>query len=153
MPFRRLIETGKLSPTAFVELGLGRFVNAGSDLEWLAEQGATMRRAEDVLPLRRFRRDILSAALEIALRTESAAFLSIDLDGIDSSQAPGVSAMNPSGLTVRHAALLAEAAGRERRVWHFDIMELSPPHDVAGRTARVAAHLFMSFIAGVVERA
>ena len=153
MPFRALIETGKLSPTSFVELGLGRFVNAGADLEWLAEQGATMRRADDVFPLRRFRREILPAAMEIALRTESAAFVSIDLDGIDSAQAPGVSAMNPSGLTVRHAALLAEAAGRERRVWHFDIMELCPAHDVAGRTARVAAHLFLSFIAGVVERA
>lgn len=153
MPFRRLIEMGKLSPSAFVELGLGRFVNAEVDLEWLAEQGATMRRADDVFPLRRYRREILPAAMELALRTESAAFVSIDLDGIDSAQSPGVSAMNPSGLTVRHAALLAEAAGREQRVKHFDIMELCPPHDVAGRTSRVAAHLFLSFIAGVVERA
>ena len=152
MPFRRLIEKGSLSPTAFVELGLGRFANAGGDLEWLIAQGATTRRADDLLDLQAFEQRALPAAMELALRTESAAFVSIDLDGIDASQAPGVSAMNPSGLSVRHAAALAEAAGRERRVWHFDIMELCPPHDVAGRTARVAAHLFLSFIAGVVER-
>ena len=153
MPFRRLIEKSWLSPTAFVEIGLGRFANSEADVEWLSEQGATAWRADDVVGLRRYRREVLPAAFEIALRTESAAFVSIDLDGIDSSQAPGVSAPSPSGLSVRHAALLAEAAGREQRVWHFDIMELSRPHDVAGRTARVAAHLFLSFVAGVVERA
>jgi formimidoylglutamase len=153
MPFRKLIEKSWLSPTAFVEVGLSRFVNSEADWEWLVEQGSVAWRADDVLGLRRYRREVLPAAMKIALRTESAAFVSIDLDGIDSAQAPGVSAMNPCGLSVRHAALLAEAAGREQRIWHFDIMELSPPHDVTGRTARVAAHLFLSFVAGVVERA
>jgi arginase family enzyme len=46
------------------------------------------------------------------------------------------------------AVRLAEAAGRDARVGHFNIMELCPPHDPDGRTARVAALLFLSFIAG-----
>lgn len=91
-------------------------------------------------------------ALEARSHQERTLFLSLDLDAIDSSQAPGVSASNPSGLSVHHAAQLAESAGREPRVRHFDIMELCPSHDVAGRTARVAAYLFMSFLAGFAER-
>jgi arginase family enzyme len=30
----------------------------------------------------------------------------------------------------------------------MDFMELSPPHDAQGRTARLAAHLFLAFLAG-----
>src|SRR5690606_7012839 len=63
MPSRRLSEKGSMSATAFVELGLGRFVNAGADIEWLAEQGATLRRADDILGPRRYRREVLPAAL------------------------------------------------------------------------------------------
>jgi arginase family enzyme len=56
------------------------------------------------------------------------------------------------GLSVECAARFAEEAGRRAEVRHFDIMELSPPHDVDGRTARVAALLFMQFVAGFAER-
>jgi formiminoglutamase len=81
-----------------------------------------------------------------------ACFLSIDLDGLDAAFAPGVSAPSPFGLPVQHAARLADAAGRHPRFIHFDIMELSPPHDVGGLTARVAALLFLSFVGGWRER-
>jgi formiminoglutamase len=78
--------------------------------------------------------------------------LSIDLDGIDAAQAPGVSARNPLGLGVAHAAELAEAAGLRREIKHFDVMELCPAHDTDERTAHVAAYLFLSFMAGYARR-
>jgi formimidoylglutamase len=153
MPFRRLITGGHVDPRAFVELGLGRFANDRGDVEWARSEGATLVTADDVLrvddvsasPLPSV--PSLSTLLAQAL-APGAGFVSIDLDGIDAAFAPGVSAPNPLGLGVGYAARLAEMAGADPRVGHFDIMELCPPHDQQGRTARVAALLFLSFLAG-----
>jgi len=143
MPFRRLITGGHVDPRAFVELGLGRFANDQGDVAWARAQGVTLLAADAVLAVHATPPDLFAHAL-----APGAGFVSIDLDGIDAAFAPGVSAPNPLGVGVADAARLAESAGRDARVGHFDIMELSPPHDADGRTARVAALLFMSFIAG-----
>jgi formiminoglutamase len=147
MPFRWLIEEGRLDPCAFAEVGLGRFANDETDARWLIERGATLVLAEDVL-------DTGSAVgwLEQVLARAGAGFLSIDLDGLDASAVPGVSAPSPLGVSVRHAAELAERAGADSRVLQLDLMELCPPHDPSGRSARVAAHLFLSFVAGFGAR-
>ena len=148
MPFRKLIEGGYLEPRRFVELGLNRFANDAADFRWLKEQGAELVLVDGVL------REGVQAAvhLERALAGGSG-FLSIDLDGIDSAFAPGVSAKNPLGLRVEHAAELAEWAGSRPEIRHFDLMELCPTHDVDGRTARVAAYLLLAFMAGFSRRA
>jgi formimidoylglutamase len=150
MPFRRLIDGGWLAPRRFVELGLGRFANDEGDLAWLAAKKAKLVFADEVLA----RAEVpVAELLDAALDGPGPAFVSIDLDGIDGAQAPGVSAVNPMGLAVRHAAALADAAGAAPGVRHFDVMELCPPHDDGGRTARVAALLFLSFVAGFGRRA
>jgi len=143
MPFRRLITGGHLDPRAFVELGLGRFANDPDDVAWARAQGVTLLDASALLAVHAAPPDLFAHAL-----APGAGFVSIDLDGIDAASAPGVSAPSPLGVDVADAARLAEAAGRDPRVGHFDIMELCPAHDPDGRTARVAALLFLSFIAG-----
>jgi formiminoglutamase len=144
MAFRKLIDEKFLDPRRFTTVGVGRFVNDEPDCAWLTTQGASLIYADDFLaePLR------VDREFAATFADSTPGFLSIDLDAIDSSAAPGVSATNPAGLTVRHAAAFAEHAGLNPNVRHFDIMELSPPHDPTGRTARVAAVLFLSFVAG-----
>lgn len=83
---------------------------------------------------------------------EGELFVSLDLDVIDQAFAPGVSAMNPQGWSPSLAERWALAAGRHPRVHCFDIMELSPPNDENGRTSRLAAHLFLTFLRGYAER-
>lgn len=79
-------------------------------------------------------------------------FVSFDLDVLDMAHAPGVSAPNPSGWTPREAETWLLACGADPRVRCFDLMELCPAHDEGGRTARLAAHLFLTFLAGVAAR-
>jgi formimidoylglutamase len=146
MPFRRLIEGGFLDPRRFVELGLNRFANERADVEWLRSRGAELVLVQDVLA------GGLQAPHLSRAFTGGLGFLSIDLDGLDGAVAPGVSAKNPLGLRVEHAAELAEAAGARSEVRHFDVMELCPAQDVDGRTARVAAYLFLCFVAGFARR-
>lgn len=78
--------------------------------------------------------------------------VSLDLDVLDAAFAPGVSALNPCGLSPSQLAPLLKALGRDPRVRGFDIMELNPLHDQEARTAKVAAHLFLCFLCGLAER-
>ena len=66
-------------------------------------------------------------------------YISIDLDGIDPSEAPGVAHPEPGGLTVRE--LLAVLDRQIAGIVGIDIVELNPGRDVSGVTAILAAKL------------
>lgn len=149
MPFRSLIDGNHLDPKRFVEYGTARFANAREHVEWAAGRGATIATMDALReghwPAR--------AAFGMAFPDRgSQGFVSIDMDSVDGSVAPGVSAVNPDGFDVRTVCSIAERAGAHAGVRHFDIMELSPPHDESGRTARIAALIFLSFLTGFAER-
>lgn len=157
IPFRALIDGGFLDPERFVEYGAGRFTNSAEHHEWLTSRGATIIGIDKA---RSYDRALRLAFERISRSAQhEPTFVSFDLDAIDSSQAPGVSAPCPYGFSVQEAARIARNAGEEASVRHFDLMELSPPNDDPspdaapyGRTARVAAFLFLTFLAGVKER-
>lgn len=146
MPFRALIEGGQVEAARFSVLGVGRFANARAHTEWLASRGGTM------VPIANLTDDPPALLRSALARAGHRAFVSFDMDSLDASAAPGVSAPNPAGLNTHAAATMCEAAGADQRVGHFDIMELCPPHDADGRTARAAALLFLSFLAGFSRR-
>ena len=66
-------------------------------------------------------------------------YVSIDLDGIDPSAAPGVSHHEPGGLTVRETLDLLD----RQTAWlaGADVVELNPSRDINGVTAVLAAKL------------
>lgn len=133
MPFRRLIEHGGIGKLAL--FGFDPLSNTPAHLDWFKAHGGELA---DWPPTQWPR--------------AQAQFVSICLDVIDMAQAPGVSAPHPIGWPAQTIADYAEAAGRMPSVCCFDIMELSPPNDEQGRTARLAAHLFMRFLAGLNQR-
>ncbi len=135
MPFRRLVED--CGVRALHVHGLNPLVNSQSHLDWFQAHAGHVEHdttPDDPWP-------------------EGDLLVSLDLDVIDQAHAPGVSAMNPAGWSPLLAQRWARAAGRHPRVRCFDIMELSPPHDEFGRTARLAAHLFLTFLTGFAQRA
>ena len=148
MPFRQLIEQGFMDPARFVELGIGRFSNSREHIEYLTTRSAHLVTIDRLLSDPKIEVD---RAFEHAFGSGAPGFVTIDLDSLDGSFAPGVSAVNPMGVTPAIAASVAEQAGSNPMVRHFDIMELSPTHD-DGRTARLAALLFIHFLAGFERR-
>lgn len=133
MPFRRLIEGGHAN--ALTIHGFQPLANGTEHLRWFQAHGGHVSdlSPEDPWPMQD-------------------TFVSLDLDVIDQAHAPGVSAMNPCGWSPSLAEAWVAAAGRNPRVRCFDIMELSPPNDPSGRTARLAAHLFLTFLRAFAER-
>jgi arginase len=66
-------------------------------------------------------------------------YISIDLDGIDPSEAPGVAHPEPGGLTLRE--LLAVLRAQNAPIVGADIVELNPRRDRGDVTAILAAKL------------
>ncbi|HET7520325.1 MAG TPA: arginase family protein [Candidatus Limnocylindria bacterium] len=84
---------------------------------------------------------------------EASVFLSFDLDGLDPSVAPAVSALSPGGLTWAHATdLVLGLAGRPGFAGAA-FTELVPALDVDGRSSLAVARLVTLLLAGMARRA
>lgn len=134
MPFRRLVEDCGV-PALHLH-GFRPLVNSQEHLEWFREHGGQLYPDE----------------AEVRLPEAKNLFVSFDLDVLDVAHAPGVSAINPVGWTVREAEAWVKACGKSDAVHCFDLMELNPAFDPDNRTARVAAHLFLTFLSGFAQR-
>jgi arginase len=78
---------------------------------------------------------------------EGPLYISIDIDGIDPSEAPGVSHPEPGGLRLRE--VLAAIHKQTAPIVGADIVELNPARDVGGVTAIVAAKLVRELAARI----
>jgi agmatinase len=80
-----------------------------------------------------------------------ALYLTIDLDVLEASVAPGHSLQEPGGLDYRQLrAILAEVA-RRGRVIGVDVVELNPARDPSGVTARVATWTITHLLSDVFD--
>ena len=138
MPFRRLVEEGIASSLTIV--GMNPLVNSREHAAWFREHGGREAAASD-----------LAMDVSNSHARATGTFASFDMDVLDQSIAPGVSAMNPDGLTVGMAAKALLGITRISSLRCLDFMELCPPHDDRGRTARVAAHLFLIALSGLMQ--
>ncbi len=136
MPFRKLIDDG-ISDRLLIA-GFDPFANAQEHVAWFESHAGTI--IPDVA-----RYGLPQQSIKTLTSTHGT-FCSFDMDVLDQSIAPGVSAMNPCGLSVEKAATALALISRIPSLRCLDFMELSPPHDDQGRTARVAAHLFLTVL-------
>lgn len=147
MPFRALIEGGYVSNIACV--GMNPLVNTREHAEYLRARGGEIVAGLDAQQAMACLGDKLGPG---SGGEDRRAFVSLDMDALDASVAPGVSALNASGFLAREVQEMVALAGRSPAVRCFDIMELNPLFDQDGRTARVAAHMFLTFLRALAER-
>jgi formimidoylglutamase len=137
-PYRRALETPICHGTRTFILGTRDFANASYYDAWVREQGIT------TIPVDWF--DLHAAwqlAAEVRAKLEQssdAIFLSID---IDAAEVPGSSAAAPGTLTAREMIAVVRQFAASPKLIGADLSELSPPWDVDGRTAKLAARLFL----------
>ncbi len=121
-PFARIMEEGLAS--RLVQVGI-RTLNP--DCRAQAE-----RFGVEIVPMRDF------SAANVPIPS-APLYISFDLDGLDPAYAPGVSHLEPGGLSVRQ--VLDVLARIEGPIVGGDVVELNPDRDVNGITAIVAAKL------------
>jgi arginase len=131
-PFARIMEAGLAK--RLVQVGV-RTLNAHC-----RQQAA--RFGVEVVPMAEFTPDLVPVL-------EGPLYISIDLDGIDPAEAPGVSHPEPGGLTMRE--VLAVLRRQTAPVVGADVVELNPRFDQNDRTAIVAAKLVRELAALMVR--
>jgi arginase family enzyme len=148
MAFRRLIE--ECGVRALHVHGLNPLANAREHVQWFTAHGGSVRAPglSGLSPPS----DMQSGTTAEDPFPSGPLFASFDLDVIDAAAAPGVSALNPAGWMPAQAEAWMLALGRRKELRALDIMELNPAFDEGGRTARLAAHLFLTFLRGFAER-
>lgn len=68
-------------------------------------------------------------------------WVSLDLDSIDSTYAPGAAMPNQAGLTYREVTTIAAYIGKKCNVIGMDVVEYNPLQDTDGKTAELAIEL------------
>lgn len=81
-----------------------------------------------------------------------ALYVSVDLDVLDLSLVPGTTLPEPGGPSYRQVREALVEIARRGRVVGFDIVELNPPFDLAGSTARVATWLITHFLSEIFDQ-
>ena len=152
VPFRKALafEGGPLRGRNLTQIGIAEFANAPQHARFAEEQGVTV-----IGNLEVFERG-LDACVEEAINRAAdgtdAIYVSIDVDVIDHSQAPGTAAPNPNGLDAREVFRALRRIARRPDVVGMDVVEISPTLEPGNLTGNVGAMLALSLLAGVSER-
>jgi agmatinase len=74
-------------------------------------------------------------------------YLTVDIDSVDSSAAPGTGYTNFGGFTSREFLRTLKALGASEKIGGIDLVEVTPPRDHGGNTAYLAALGLVEFLA------
>jgi formiminoglutamase len=93
-----------------------------------------------------------SAIAKLYDQSEGPTLVSFDIDAVDQSQAPGVSAPATGGMSTELWLAAAFQAGACAQVSSCDLVEMNPNYDRDGQTARLAALTVWQVLRGVALR-
>ncbi len=89
-------------------------------------------------------RAVMDEAIEIASNGTAGFHLSVDMDYLDPSEAPGVGTPIRGGGTYREAHLAMEMISDSGMMLSMEVVEVNPVVDEVNRTADLAVELVMS---------
>lgn len=78
-------------------------------------------------------------------------YVTIDIDGLDPSIAPGTGTPSPGGLLYDEVNELLEGIAKRGDVIGFDLVEVAPPYDPTGMTGQVAARIMLDLLSYVLK--
>jgi formiminoglutamase len=149
-PVRNLIESGILEGKNVWNIGLHGYFNAKSLKTYADEKGV------NYVTLKQARREGILQVIERALKDLSkrvdVIYLTVDMDVLDISYAPGVPAATPGGMKTDELFELVLTAGKHPMVQAMDIVCLDPFKDVAQATVKAGVHVMLSFLTGFALR-
>ena len=89
-------------------------------------------------------RNIIEQAIAVASGGTAGFHVSLDMDVLDPTEAPGVGTPCPGGISYREAHLAMEMIADSRSMLSFEVVEVNPILDTANRTGLLAVELALS---------
>lgn len=141
-PYRQLLEEKKIEAKNFFELANQPFVNSALYKTYLEKKKVK------TVTLEQFRQKGIAQTLRAILKSNKSKsiFWGIDMDSVRSSDAPGVSASYPTGLTAEELLSISAIAGNDKRSSVVEISEVNPRFDIDNRTCKLAALAILAFL-------
>lgn len=141
-PYRQLLEDEHIQPNHFYEIAYQPFANSITYQQYLDEKGVT------TYSLQQVHEQGLDNLLKKILASfdNQAIFWGLDMDVVRAADAPGVSAVNPTGLTGEEFTHIGTIAGTYSQTRIFEITEVNPTYDIDERTCRLAAATIWNFL-------
>ena len=141
-PYRQLLDEKIIRPDNFYELAGKRIANSPAYHEFLEKLGV------NIFSLQEMRREGSGALVRSILNGSSsdAIFWGYDIDAVRSTDAPGVSAPYPEGLSAEEINEIARISGADDRTRMIEITEVNPEYDIDGRTSKLAAMIIMNYL-------
>jgi guanidinopropionase len=140
-PFRRAVEEGLLDPTRITQVGIRGSIYDPSDYDFAKAVGIRIVFIEELLA--RGGADVMAEAR--ARAGAQPTYVSFDIDVLDPSMAPGTGTPEIGGVATREAqAMLRLLEGLD--LVGADVVEVSPPFDVAGMTALAGATVMFELL-------
>ncbi len=144
--FKRALEEKLIDPARSIHIGLRGSVYDSSDLTDLSKMGFAVITMKDFTRL---------GGEETLKRTKTlahgAAYVSLDIDGVDPAFAPGTGTPEVGGFTSREILELVRGLVGVNLIG-FDVVEISPPYDNAEVTALLGSNLLYE-LSSVVAKA
>jgi agmatinase len=142
-PIRRSLEHSGVDPRAVAQIGLRGFIGK-TEREFQLEHGVTVI---DMVELRRIGpEEAVRKAVDSVLPHCDRIYLTLDIDSVDPSAAPGCSTPVPGGILGDELIALVRSLGKNRQVIAMDLVEVAPPLDPAQQTTLLAAHALFGFL-------
>ena len=149
-PMRRLVESGAVPGTHFVQVGLRGYWPPKDVFDWMAEQGMRWFTMHEIWE--RGFRAVMDDAIAHASSMAEHLYLSIDVDALDPSYAPGTGTPEPGGIVAADLLRMVREICRTHSVVGVDIVEVAPAYDVSDLTVNVAHRLAFECLAGMAAR-
>ncbi|MDP5182968.1 agmatinase [Blastococcus sp. BMG 814] len=149
-PMRRLIESGAARGDRFLQIGLRGYWPGPETLDWMAARG--LRSYEMTEIVTRGLDACLDEAMALAVDDCDGVFLSVDVDVVDPGMAPGTGTPEPGGLTSRQLLDAVRRICLELPVVGVDVVEVSPPYDVAEVTAYLGNRVVLEALSALARR-
>jgi formiminoglutamase len=137
-PYRQLLEENFISPENFYEIGYQTQSNSPVYFKYLKELGVKTISLEK-FQTSNFKLQSLLKEQRTKDKGQRTFFFGFDTDSVRASDAPGVSAPSPIGLTAEEFINLAGFAGSLEETKIVEFTEVNPNFDIDNRTAKLVA--------------
>ena len=149
--FYQLIEEGSIKGENFVQVGLRGYWPGPDVLEYIEEKGV---RSHYMAEIEKYGFDtVLDRAINEAIDGADYVFLSVDVDVVDPSAAPGTGSPEPGGLTAHQILTATRRIAHEVGIHGMDVTEVSPPLDSGNNiTQHLANRIVWEALTGMSMR-
>jgi formiminoglutamase len=150
-PIRQLIDGNTVKGENVINIGLHGYFNAKPLVDYAKEHNIQM------VTLRQARRlgvvKTVQDALERLANQVSRIYVTVDMDVLDISVAPGVPASTPGGLTAIELFDVLLEIGKNKAVRHIDFVCLDPSKDtIVAETVKTGVYAWLQFVTGCISR-